>query len=74
MARKRVKSKWLSTSEICTELGITDTHLYALRDEGLLKRNEHWRNIARPQAARATYRWHKERCTIALETEPELRG
>lgn len=68
------KSEWVTTAVVCNELGITDTHLYALRDEGLLKEGKHWRNIARPQAARATYRWHLKRCTQALEIPPELRG
>jgi hypothetical protein len=68
------KSDWVTTAAACQRLGISDKHLWKLRDEGLLKRGTHWRNIARPQAARPTYRWHLKNCEQALEIPPEMRG
>ncbi|MBD2465760.1 DNA-binding protein [Oscillatoria sp. FACHB-1407] len=68
------KSDWVTTGVICQQLGISDKHLWRLRDEKLLRKNHHWKNIARPQAARPTYRWHLKRCEQALEIDPELRG
>lgn len=73
MASAKRQSPWLPTGEITLELGITADHLYRLRDEGLLKLNLHYRIISRPQAARKTYRWHKQRCEKALETPQEFR-
>lgn len=63
------KSDWVATGVVCQILGISPKHLWRLRDEGLLKANHHWRNIARPQAARPTYRWHLKRCEKAVEVD-----
>ncbi|MBW4475112.1 MAG: DNA-binding protein [Stenomitos rutilans HA7619-LM2] len=68
------KSDWVKTGVACDRLGVGAKHLWNLRDEGLLKQGQHWRNIARPQAARPTYRWHLKRCEQALETPPEMKG
>lgn len=68
------KSDWVTTAIACEKLGISIKHIWRLRDEGLLKQGQHWRNIARPQAARPTYRWHLKRCEEALEIPPEVRG
>uniref|UniRef100_A0A832H078 DNA-binding protein n=1 Tax=Oscillatoriales cyanobacterium SpSt-402 TaxID=2282168 RepID=A0A832H078_9CYAN len=68
------KSDWVKGSEVCEHLGISDDHLTRLRKEGLLKENKHWRNIARPQAARPTYRYHLKLVEKALEVPQELRG
>ncbi|GAB4465595.1 MAG: hypothetical protein OHK0037_20520 [Elainellaceae cyanobacterium] len=67
------KSDWVTTAALCKALGFGVKHLWRLRDEGLLKQGQHWRNIARPQAARPTYRWHLKRCEEAIETPQELR-
>lgn len=67
------KADWVATGIMCEALGISDKHLWRLRDEGLLKEGTHWRNIARPQAARPTYRWHLKRCEKALEIPAEQR-
>lgn len=67
------KSDWVATGVVCTRLGISAKHLWRLRDEGLLKPNQHWKNIARPNAARPTYRWHLRRCENALEIPQEMR-
>lgn len=68
------KSDWITTTQLCEALGVSSDHISRLRNEGLLKQGEHWRNIARPQAARPTYRWHLKRCESALEIPPERRG
>jgi len=68
------KSEWVSTGEACKVLGVGPKHLWRLRDDGLLRQGTHWRNIARPHAARPTYRWHLKRCESALEIKPEARG
>jgi hypothetical protein len=65
---------WIPTGECCKALGVSQKHLWKLRDEGLLELGTHCRNIARPQAARPTYRWHLARCEAALCTKPEFRG
>lgn len=67
------RSDWVTTAKLCEALGISNKHVWKLRDEGLLKQGQHWRNIARPQAARPTYRWHLKRCEKAIETPQELR-
>ncbi|WP_073074757.1 hypothetical protein [Phormidesmis priestleyi] len=66
-------SDWVPTGVVCKALGFGDEPLWKLRREGLLKENIYWRNIARPQAARPTYRWHLKRCEQALEISPEMR-
>lgn len=68
------KSDWVSSGVVCEKLGISIDHLTRLRREGMLKRNKHYRNIGRPQAARPTYRYHLQRCEAALEIPAEVRG
>jgi hypothetical protein len=67
------KSDWVASGVICQALNISPKHLWRLRDEGLLKQGRHWRNIARPQAARPTYRWHLSRCEQILSQSAESR-
>ncbi|NJN59396.1 MAG: DNA-binding protein [Leptolyngbyaceae cyanobacterium SL_5_9] len=67
------KSDWVATGVACLKLGISAKHLWKLRDEQLLKQGKHWKNIARPQAARPTYRWHLKRIEAVLETPQEQR-
>lgn len=68
------KADWVSSGIICENLGISGKHLARLREEGLLKEGKHYRNIARPQAARPTYRYHLKLVEKALEVPAELRG
>lgn len=68
------KADWVKTPEVCKLLGISVKHLYRLRDEKLLKQGTHWRNIARPMAARATYQWHVKRIEKVLAESAEERG
>lgn len=68
------KADWVASGIICQRLGFGIKHLTRLREEGLLKEGKHWRNIARPQAARPTYRYHIRAVEQALEIPAELRG
>ncbi|MGG6293812.1 hypothetical protein ACQ4M4_05250 [Leptolyngbya sp. AN02str] len=68
------KSPWVSTAAVCEELGISSDHLYRLRADGTLKPGHHWKNIGRATAARATYRWHLQRCDDALSLPLENRS
>lgn len=67
------KSEWVTTATACEKLGFSAKHLLGLRASGLLKQGQHWRNIAKPHAARATYRWHLKRIEQALEVSAEVR-
>lgn len=67
------KKDWLPTSAAAKELGFSQKHLSRLRGEGLLKAGKHWRDIRRPNAARATYHWHVKRIAEVLGIAPERR-
>ncbi len=67
-------SEWLTTRRASELLGVSIKHLWKLRDEGLLKQGKHWRNIARPMAARPTYRWNVKACEKQLEIDAAYRG
>jgi len=69
----KLTSAWVTTGAACTELGISDKQLWRLRTE-LFKEGTHYRNIARPQAARPTYRWHLARIEKLLDLSQEQRG
>lgn len=71
MARK-LSSEWVTTAVATEHLGCSDKHLWKLRDE-LMKMGRHYRNIARPHAARPTYRWHLKRIEQLLERPQEQR-
>jgi hypothetical protein len=70
---KKTSPAWVPGTVVCEALGISADHLARLRTDGLLKEGTHWRNIARPRAARPTYRWHLKRCEQALETPVDSR-
>lgn len=59
MART-LSSAWVTTAQATKELAISKKHLWRLRAEAL-REGHHYRNIARPHAARPTYRWHLPR-------------
>jgi len=74
MAKQRkLYSCWKTTGETCEALGCSPAHLWKLRDE-LLKEGSHYRNIARPQAARPTYRWHLAKIEKLLNQPQSRRG
>jgi hypothetical protein len=66
-------SEWASTTDAVAELGITRGHLLTLKDDGTFKAGEHWRDIRRTDAARATYRWHLPSLHKVLSIGPEAR-
>ncbi|MGG6237209.1 DNA-binding protein [Nodosilinea sp. AN01ver1] len=69
----KLNSNWVTTGAACSALGISDKQLWRLRDE-LFTQGTHYRNIARPQAARPTYRWHLARIEKLLNVPQENRG
>jgi hypothetical protein len=66
-------SEWASTTAAVAELGITRGHLLTLKDDGTFKAGEHWRDVRRTDAARATYRWHLPSLHKVLSIGPEAR-
>ena len=66
-------SEWASTTIAVSELGISRNHLLTLKDDGTFKAGEHWRDIRRTDAARATYRWHLPSLHKILSIGPEVR-
>ena len=66
-------SEWTSTTIAVAELGISRGHLLTLKDDGTFKAGEHWRDIRRTDAARATYKWHLPSLHRILSIGPEAR-
>jgi hypothetical protein len=66
-------SEWVSTTDAVAELGITRGHLLTLKEDGTFKAGDHWRDIRRTDAARATYRWHLPSLHKILSIGPEAR-
>jgi hypothetical protein len=66
-------SEWASTTDAVAELGISRGHLINLKEDGTFKAGEHWRDIRRTNAARASYRWHLPSLHKILSTGPEVR-
>jgi hypothetical protein len=66
-------SEWASTTVAVAELGLSRGHLLTLKDDGTFKAGEHWRDIRRTDAARATYRWHIPSLHKILSIGPEAR-
>lgn len=64
---------WVSTTVASEALGVSYQHLHNLRNDGTLKPGKHWRNIAKRNAVRPTYRWHLKNCENALSELQELR-
>jgi hypothetical protein len=56
---------WITTKAMAHALGCSIDHLYRLRDTGELKKGTHWYCLNQ-NAARLTYRWHKQRVEQAL--------
>ncbi|MBD2107406.1 hypothetical protein [Nodosilinea sp. FACHB-13] len=53
-------SPWLSTAAACQRLGISRWVLANARQNGDLKKGEHWK-VKNPTAQRLTYLWHGDR-------------
>lgn len=70
---KKLSSEWISTQEAARSLGCSTDHLFNLKNEGFLKCGKHWRDIRKPSALRATYRWHLKRVEEKLALPPEKR-
>jgi hypothetical protein len=68
------KHDWVKGLDLCEAMSFSAKHLARLRVDGLLKEGKHWRNIARPKAARPTYRYHLKRCERTLELPGAKRG
>jgi hypothetical protein len=73
MSKTDKTSEWASTTVAVAELGISRGHLINLKDDGTFKAGEHWRDIRRTNAARASYRWHLPSLHKILSTGPEVR-
>ncbi|MEA5451674.1 hypothetical protein VB780_24065 [Leptolyngbya sp. CCNP1308] len=69
----KLNSNWVTTGVACDALGISAKQLWGFRTE-LFKQGTHYRNIARPHAARPTYRWHLARIEALLSCPQEERG
>ncbi|MBD0336990.1 MAG: excisionase family protein [Cyanobacteria bacterium Co-bin13] len=68
-----LSSAWVTTAIATEQLGISAKTLWKYREE-CLREGTHYRNIARPNAARPTYRWHLERIEQLLGIPQEQRG
>lgn len=56
---------WLTTEEICRQLAISRSTLFAIRRGGLLRDGRHV--VAKnPQRPRSHRLWHRLRCKLAL--------
>jgi hypothetical protein len=73
MQKTAQPSEWASTTVAIAELGISRGHLINLKDDGTFKAGEHWRDIRRTNAARASYRWHLPSLHKILSTGSEVR-
>lgn len=56
-AEQELGTDWVNSSTLCQVFNISQRHLKRLRSAGL-RPGIHYRNIARPDAARPTYRYH----------------
>lgn len=58
-------SPWLTTDELCQQLAISRSTLFALRRSGLLKDGRHL-VPKNPSSSRSHLLWHLQRCELAL--------
>jgi hypothetical protein len=58
-------SPWLTTDELCQQLAISRSTLFALRRSGLLKDGRHL-VPKNPSTSRSHLLWHLQRCELAL--------
>ena len=56
---------WLNTAQLCRQLAISRSTLFAIRQAGLLKQGRHV--VAKnPTSGRSHLLWHLQRCELAL--------
>ena len=60
---------WRTTEELCQELAISRSTLFALRKSGLHKPGRHW-VPKNPACSRSLLLWHLRRCELALGRLP----
>ena len=60
---------WRTTEELCQELAISRSTLFALRKSGLLKPGRHL-VPKNPACSRSRLLWHLQRCELALGRLP----
>jgi hypothetical protein len=60
---------WRTTEELCRELAISRSTLFALRKSGLLKPGRHL-VPKNPACSRSRLLWHLQRCELALGRLP----
>jgi hypothetical protein len=60
---------WRTTEELCQELAISRSTLFALRKSGLLKDGRHL-VPKNPTTRRSHLLWHLQRCELALGRLP----
>jgi hypothetical protein len=60
---------WLTTEELCAELAISRSTLFAIKRSGLLKPGRHL-VPKNPGCRRSHLLWHLHRCELALGRQP----
>jgi hypothetical protein len=60
-------SPWCTTEELCRELAISRSTLFALRKSGLLKPGRHL-VPKNPTCRRSRLLWHRHRCSALLRS------
>ena len=60
---------WLTTEELCRQLAISRSTLFAIKRSGLLKPGRH--HVPKnPSSPRSHLLWHQHRCELALGRQP----
>jgi hypothetical protein len=60
---------WLTTEELCAQLAISRSTLFAIKRSGLLKLGRHLAP-KNPGCRRSHLLWHLHRCELALGRQP----
>ena len=60
---------WLTTEQLCAELAISRSTLFAIKSSGLLKAGRHL-VPKNPACPRSHLLWHRHRCELALGRQP----
>ena len=60
---------WLTTEELCAQLAISRSTLFAIKRSGLLKPGRHL-VPKNPGCRRSHLLWHQHRCELALGRQP----
>lgn len=59
------KSDWVSTTTAADQMGVSVSHLYKLRTQGVFKIRKHYKT-KNSRSARPTYLWNVEECEKVL--------